>query len=133
MIKIIMKNWLEYIRRNPHAPLPLKPPKGTLSTPPPPPLKKRKKLQNHCFQFPLGITALAREIEDNGGGGGGVKKVHYGLFLKSVHMLRFLRHCKTERDKASISPRPFLRGKCKSSSGEKAEWKRATRLRSRRK
>ena len=38
--------------------------------PPPPPLKKRKKLQNHCFQFPLGITALAREIEDNGGGGG---------------------------------------------------------------
>ena len=93
MIKIIMKNWLEYIRRNPHAPLPLKPPKGTLSTP----LKKRKKLQNHCFQFPLGITALAREIEDNGVGGGGVNNVHYGLCVKSVHMLRFLRRCKTEK------------------------------------
>ena len=132
MIKIIMKNWLEYIRRNPHAPLPLKPPKGTLSTPPPPPQKKGKNCKTIVSNFPW-VLQPSQEKSKTMGGGGGVNNVHYGLCVKSVHMLRFLRHCKTERDKASISPRPFLRGKCKSSSGEKAEWKRATRLRSRRK
>ena len=43
--------------------------------------------RKHCFQFLLGITVVATEIEDNGfkffscGGGGGVGglKVHYGL------------------------------------------------------
>ena len=132
MIKIIMKNWLEYIRRNPHAPLPLKPPKGTLSTPPPP-QKKKEKIAKPLFPISLGYYSPRKRNRRQWGGGGGVNNVHYSLCVKSVHMLRVLRHCKTERDKASISPRPFLRGKCKSSSGEKAEWKRATRLRSRRK
>ena len=42
-------------------------------------------LYNHRFQFLLGITAVSREVEDNGSetsgemGGGGVGKVHYGL------------------------------------------------------
>ena len=30
--------------------------------PPPPP----QILHNHCFQFPLGITVVQREVEDNG-------------------------------------------------------------------
>ena len=44
-----------------------------------------KILDNHCFQFLLGITVVLREIEDNGhaffflGWGGGINKVHYGL------------------------------------------------------
>ena len=45
-----------------------------------------KGLHSHCLQFLLGITVIAREIEDNGyakfgvgWGGGGVNKVHYGL------------------------------------------------------
>ena len=42
-----------------------------------------KILHNHCFQFPLGIIFIPREIEDRcyekkmGGGGG--NKVHFGL------------------------------------------------------
>ena len=49
--------------------------------PRPPP----EKFHNRCFQFPLGITVVSREIQDNGYaiffffGGGGLKKVHYGL------------------------------------------------------
>ena len=41
-----------------------------------------KILHNHCFQFPLGIIFIPREIEDRcyekkmGGGG---NKVHFGL------------------------------------------------------
>ena len=40
----------------------------------------QKKLDNHYFQFLLGITVVLREIEDNdyvkfGGGGGGGKQV----------------------------------------------------------
>ena len=44
-----------------------------------------KILHNHCFQFPLGIIFIPREIEDRcdekkmGGGGRGVNKVHFGL------------------------------------------------------
>ena len=30
------------------------------------PLTKKKKWRNHVFQFLLGITAVPREIEDNG-------------------------------------------------------------------
>ena len=33
---------------------------------PPPPQKKKKNLRNHCFQFPLGIIVVPREIEDSG-------------------------------------------------------------------
>ena len=45
--------------------------------PPPPP---KKKWRNHCFQFLLGITAIPREIQDNGYVKfWGVNKVHYGL------------------------------------------------------
>ena len=44
-------------------------------------------LYNHRFQFLLGITAVSREVEDNGSktsgemgrGWGGLGKVHYGL------------------------------------------------------
>ena len=44
--------------------------------PPPPP----KILHNHCFQFVLGITAVPKEIQDNGCANlWGVNKVHYGL------------------------------------------------------
>ena len=44
----------------------------TLSTP--------QILHNHCFQFPLGITVIPRETEDNGYAKfWGVKRVHYGL------------------------------------------------------
>ena len=32
----------------------------------PPPPQKKKNLRNHCFQFPLGIIVVPREIEDNG-------------------------------------------------------------------
>ena len=32
----------------------------------PPPKKKKKNLRNHCFQFPLGIIVVPREIEDSG-------------------------------------------------------------------
>ena len=46
--------------------------------------------RKHCFQFLLGITVVAKEIEDNGdeffffaavggGGRGEVNKVHHGL------------------------------------------------------
>ena len=42
-----------------------------------------KILHNHCFQFPLGIIFIPREIEDRcyekKMGGGGVNKVHFGL------------------------------------------------------
>ena len=42
-----------------------------------------KILHNHCFQFPLGIIFIPREIEDRcyekKNGGGGVKKGHFGL------------------------------------------------------
>ena len=39
-----------------------------------------KILHNHCFQFPLGITVIPREIEDNGYAKfWGVHRVHYGL------------------------------------------------------
>ena len=48
----------------------------TLFTPPP----SKKKWRNHCFQFLLGITAIPREIQDNGYVKfWGVNKVHYGL------------------------------------------------------
>ena len=47
---------------------------------PPPPQKKKR---NHCFQFPLGIIVVPREIEDSGYAifflWRGVNKVHYGL------------------------------------------------------
>ena len=44
----------------------------TLSTP--------QILHNHCFQFPLGITVIPREIEDNAYAKfWGVHRVHYGL------------------------------------------------------
>ena len=37
-------------------------------------------LHSHCFQFPLGITVVPREIEDNGYAKfWRVNKVHYGL------------------------------------------------------
>ena len=46
---------------------------------PPPPLQKKWR-RNHCFQFLLGITAIPREIQDNGYVKfWGVNKVHYGL------------------------------------------------------
>ena len=42
-----------------------------------------KILHNHCFQFPLGIIFIPREIEDRcyekKMGGGGVNKVHFVL------------------------------------------------------
>ena len=39
-----------------------------------------KILQNHCFQFLLGITVVPKEIQDNGYAKfWGVNKVHYGL------------------------------------------------------
>ena len=39
-----------------------------------------KILHNHCFQFLLGITVVAKEIEDNGYAKfWGLNKVHYGL------------------------------------------------------
>ena len=37
-------------------------------------------LHNHCFQFPLGITVIPRETEDNGYAKfWGINRVHYGL------------------------------------------------------
>ena len=37
-------------------------------------------LYNHCYQFPLGIRVVPREIEDNGYAKFlGKNKVHYGL------------------------------------------------------
>ena len=39
-----------------------------------------KILHNHCFQFLMGITVVAKEIEDNGYAKfWGLNKVHYGL------------------------------------------------------
>ena len=54
----------------------------SLPTPPPPP---KKIVHNNYFQFPLGITVVAREIEDTGFAKftWGVNKVHYGLGEKS--------------------------------------------------
>ena len=50
------------------------------SAPPP----KKNIVHNHCFQFLLGITVVAREIEDSGSAKFlGVNKVHYGVGEKS--------------------------------------------------
>ena len=41
-------------------------------------------LYNHCYQFLLGITAVLREIEDDGYAKfWGTNKVHYGLWENS--------------------------------------------------
>ena len=65
-----------------------------LICPPPPP--QQKKLHNLCFSFPLGITALPREIRNNayatfffwggGGGGWGGNKVHCGRCASGVSL-----------------------------------------------
>ena len=52
----------------------------SLPTPPP----KKNIVHNHYFQFLLGITVVAREIEDNSHAKSlGVNKVHYGVGEKS--------------------------------------------------
>ena len=58
-------------------------------TPPPSPPQKNI-VHSHYFQFLLGITVIAREIEDTGYAKFlGVNKVHYGLGEKSeVWILR---------------------------------------------
>ena len=66
--------WIDHVHIDHNAPF--------LPTPPPPPTSPTKnKLDNHCFQFLLGITVVPREIKDNGYVKfGGVNNVHYGLF-----------------------------------------------------
>ena len=53
----------------------------------PPPPKKKKMLHNLCFSFPLGITAIPRETENNAYATfWGANKVHYGRCASGVSL-----------------------------------------------
>ena len=63
-----------------------------LLPPPLPPPPKKNIVHSHYFQFLLGITVVAREIEDTGYAKFlGVSKVHYGVGEKSEVLI--LRIC----------------------------------------